>query len=72
MKSVVVMAPDARARGIEFIPDAMVVHLEDGRSLLAPSRDGSVANKLELVGGTSSVVLEISPGGHSSTRTITP
>jgi hypothetical protein len=36
MKSLVVSAPDARARGIEFIPDALVVHLEDGRSLSVP------------------------------------
>jgi hypothetical protein len=36
MKSLVVRAPDARARGIEFIPDALVVHLEDGRSLTVP------------------------------------
>jgi hypothetical protein len=25
----VVRAPDARARGIEFIPNALVVHLDD-------------------------------------------
>jgi Protein of unknown function (DUF2442) len=36
MKSLVVRAPDVRARGIEFIPDALVVHLEDGRSLTVP------------------------------------
>ena len=36
MKSLVVSAPDARARGIEFIPGALVVHLEDGRSLTVP------------------------------------
>jgi hypothetical protein len=32
----VVRAPDARAREIEFIADALVVHLEDGRSLVVP------------------------------------
>ena len=31
MKSLVVSAPDARARRVEFIPDALVMHLEDGR-----------------------------------------
>ncbi len=36
MKSLVVSAPDARARGIEFTPDALVLHLEDGRSLTVP------------------------------------
>ncbi len=36
MKSLVVRAPDARARGIAFIPDALVVHLKDGRSLTVP------------------------------------
>ena len=36
MKSLIVRAPDARARTIEFIPDALVVHLEDGRSLTVP------------------------------------
>ena len=36
MKSLVVSAPDARARRVEFIPDALVVHLEDGRSLTVP------------------------------------
>lgn len=36
MKSLIVRAPDARARRIEFIPDALVVHLEDGRSLTVP------------------------------------
>ena len=28
--------PEPRARGIEFVPDALVVHLEDGRSLTVP------------------------------------
>jgi len=32
----VVSAPDARARKVEFNPDALVVHLEDGRSLTVP------------------------------------
>ena len=36
MRSLVVKAPDARARGVEFILDALVVHLEDGRSLTVP------------------------------------
>src|SRR2546422_6689248 len=36
MKSLVVSAPNARARRVEFIPDALVVHLEDGRSLAVP------------------------------------
>ena len=36
MKSLVVRAPDARARGIDFLPDALVGHLEDGRSLTVP------------------------------------
>ena len=28
--------PDPRARGIEFVTDAFIVHLEDGRSLTVP------------------------------------
>jgi hypothetical protein len=36
MRSLVVKAPDARARGIDLIPDARVVQLEDGRSLTVP------------------------------------
>jgi hypothetical protein len=32
----IVRAPDARARTIEFVPDALVVHLENGRSLIVP------------------------------------
>jgi hypothetical protein len=36
MRSMIVRAPDARARTIEFTPDALVVHLEDGRSLTVP------------------------------------
>jgi len=27
---------EPRARGVEFIPDAFVVHLQDGRSLTVP------------------------------------
>jgi hypothetical protein len=59
MRSLVVRAPDARARGIEFIPDALVVHLEDGRSLTVPLewfprlRDAPPAarTRWELMGG---------------------
>jgi hypothetical protein len=36
MNTSVVSPPQARARTIEFIPDAFVVHLEDGRSLTVP------------------------------------
>jgi hypothetical protein len=32
----VVSPPKARARSLEFITDAFVVHLEDGRSLTIP------------------------------------
>ncbi|HZS02015.1 MAG TPA: DUF2442 domain-containing protein [Chloroflexota bacterium] len=32
----VVSPPNARARSVEFVPDAFVVHLEDGRSLSIP------------------------------------
>ncbi|HYU17719.1 MAG TPA: DUF2442 domain-containing protein [Chloroflexota bacterium] len=32
----VVSPPSARARAIEFPPDALVVHLQDGRSLTVP------------------------------------
>jgi len=28
--------PNARARSLEFVPDAFVVHLEDGRCLTVP------------------------------------
>jgi hypothetical protein len=28
--------PEPRARKVEFVPDAFVVHLEDGRSLTVP------------------------------------
>jgi hypothetical protein len=37
MNTSVVSPPQARARGIEFLPDAFVVHLEDGRSLTVRS-----------------------------------
>ena len=58
MKSLVVSPQDARARGIEFIPDALVVYLEDGRSLTVPLewfpllRDTppDTRNRWELVG----------------------
>jgi len=54
----IVRAPDARARTIEFIPDALVVHLEDGRSLTIPLewfprlRDGTAGarGRWELIG----------------------
>jgi hypothetical protein len=36
MNTSVVSPPQARARGIEFLPDAFVVHLEGGRSLTVP------------------------------------
>ncbi len=37
MSTSTVRPPDApRAQGLEFIPDAFVVHLEDGRSLTVP------------------------------------
>lgn len=36
MNTSVVSPPEARARGVEFIPDALVVHLQDGRSLTVP------------------------------------
>ncbi len=59
MRSLVVKAPDARARGVEFILDALVVHLEDGRSLTVPlewfprRRDALPAarTRWELMGG---------------------
>jgi len=58
MKSLVVRAPDARARRVEFILDALVVHLEDARSLTVPLewfpqlRDATPAarNRWELIG----------------------
>ena len=36
MNTSVVSPPEARARGVEFVPDAFVVHLQDGRSLTVP------------------------------------
>jgi hypothetical protein len=36
MTTSVVSPPNARARSLEFVPDAFVVHLEDGRSLTVP------------------------------------
>jgi Protein of unknown function (DUF2442) len=50
--------PEPRARTLEFVPDAFVVHLEDGRSLTVPLewfprlRDASPEQRLhyELVG----------------------
>jgi hypothetical protein len=36
MNTSVPSPPQARARGVEFVPDAFVVHLEDGRSLKVP------------------------------------
>ena len=32
----IVSPPDARARTIEFVPDAFVVYLQDGRELKVP------------------------------------
>jgi len=36
MNTSVVSPPNARARTVEIVPDAFVVHLEDGRSLTVP------------------------------------
>jgi hypothetical protein len=36
MSTSAVSPPNARARAVEFAPDALVVHLEDGRTLIAP------------------------------------
>ncbi len=36
MSTSVVSPPEARARSLEFVPDAFVVHLQDGRSLTVP------------------------------------
>ena len=36
MSTSVASPPEPRARGIEFVADALVVHLEDGRSLAVP------------------------------------
>jgi hypothetical protein len=36
MSTSVASPPEPRARGLEFVLDALVVHLEDGRSLSVP------------------------------------
>ena len=36
MSTLVASPPEPRAREVEFVPDAFVVHLEDGRSLSVP------------------------------------
>jgi uncharacterized protein DUF2442 len=36
MSASVANPPEPRARGVEFVRDAFVVHLEDGRSLTVP------------------------------------
>lgn len=36
MSTSVASPPNARARSVEFVADAFVVHLEDGRSLSVP------------------------------------
>ena len=36
MSTSVASPPNARARSVEFVADALVVHLEDGRSLSVP------------------------------------
>jgi hypothetical protein len=36
MSTLAVSPPEPRARSVEFIPDAFIVHLEDGRSLTVP------------------------------------
>ena len=36
MNTSVVSPPEARARGVEFVADAFIVHLQDGRSLSVP------------------------------------
>ena len=36
MNILIVSPPNARARSIEFEPDTIVVHLQDGRSLAVP------------------------------------
>jgi hypothetical protein len=58
MSTSVVSPPKARARSLEFITDAFVVHLEDGRSLTIPLewfprlRDATPEqrNRWELIG----------------------
>lgn len=59
MSTSVASPPEPRARGIEFVSDALVVHLEDGRSLSVPLewfprlRDATPAERghYEMVGG---------------------
>jgi hypothetical protein len=36
MSTLAASPPEPRARSVDFIPDAIVVHLEDGRSLTVP------------------------------------
>jgi len=36
MNTSIVRPSRARARSVEFVPDALVVHLEDGRTLSVP------------------------------------
>jgi hypothetical protein len=36
MSTLVASPPEPRAQKVDFIPDAFVVHLEDGRSLTVP------------------------------------
>jgi hypothetical protein len=36
MSTLVASPPEPRARKVDFIPDAFVIHLEDGRSLTVP------------------------------------
>jgi hypothetical protein len=58
MSTSVASPPEPRARRIEFVPDALVVHLEDGRSLSVPLewfprlRDATPAqrSRYEMVG----------------------
>ncbi len=58
MSTSVVSPPEARARSLEFVPDAFVVHLQDGRSLTVPLewfpwlREATEAqrNRWELIG----------------------
>jgi len=58
MNTSIVSPPDARARRVEFLANAFVVHLQDGRSLTVPLewfprlRDASAAqrNHWRLIG----------------------
>jgi hypothetical protein len=71
MNTSVVSPPEARARAVEFVPDAFVVHLQDGRSLTVPIewfprlRDASPEqrNHWRLIGPASAFT------GRTSTRT---